>query len=236
MESLVSENVSQIIGICGVITYLIAYALLQAGIIVGSGYLYATMNAAAACMVIVSLIHAYNLASLLIQVSFIVISIGGIIRVTLLKRVARFSEAERLLYENHFSDLEVHLAHKLFNAGHWVDIKPGTVIAQEGEALDTVTYLSSGMVKITVRGKLVGYRGANTFIGELSFMDNSPATATVEVEEPVHGFVISDQVLRMLLERHTEIRLAATSGLSANTRDTLLRRTEEIVEQGHMAQ
>ena len=229
MADLISESTSQIVGICGVVSYLLAYALLQSGVIGGNGYIYALMNAAAACMVMVSLIHAFNLSALLIQVSFVLLSIGGMIRVALLTRWARFTEDERRFYDDQFPDLEPHFARKLLNAGTWTFIKEGTVIACEGEYLDTLTYISNGKVRIQVQGNEIGYRGAQTFIGELSFLDAAPATATVSVTDPVYAFVISNSVLRQLITRYPEIQLAMTCSFSANTRDTLRKRTEEFI-------
>ncbi len=230
MQHLISEQASHIIGLCGVVTYLLAYALLQAGVIGGNGYLYAGLNALAACMVMISLIHAFNIASLLIQISFVVISIVGMTRIALLTRWARFTAYERQIYSTQFPDLEAHLARKLLNAGTWVDIEEGTILAREGETLDRMTYLASGQTKIYVEGQFVGHRSANTFIGEVSFMDGSPASATVEVSAPVHAFVISTQALSQLQQRHPEIRLALTASFSANTRATLRVRTSEIVD------
>ncbi len=68
------------IGLAGFLAYLISYTLLQTGAIDGNGAVYAMSNLAAASLVFVSLLDAFNLASALIQVSWILVSLFGIWR------------------------------------------------------------------------------------------------------------------------------------------------------------
>ncbi|MEM7258468.1 MAG: hypothetical protein AAF404_13905 [Pseudomonadota bacterium] len=70
----------EFIGVAGFIFYMLAYALLQMGKLSGHGYAYTLLNMIAAILVLISLIHQFNLASLLIQVSWVAISIYGLIR------------------------------------------------------------------------------------------------------------------------------------------------------------
>ena len=65
----------EMIGIAGFLAYMASFALLQAGMIDGNGRAYCLLNIAAAAMVLVSLSEAFNLASALIQISWI--AIGG---------------------------------------------------------------------------------------------------------------------------------------------------------------
>ena len=67
------------IGIAGFLTYLAAFGALQMRLIDGNGMLYAIMNILAASFVLVSMIEAFNLASALISVSWIIIGLIGLI-------------------------------------------------------------------------------------------------------------------------------------------------------------
>ena len=73
----------QAIGVIGFLLYMLAYFLLQIGKVEGSGIIYTLMNLSAAILVLISLIHEFNLASVLIQVAWILISIIGLIRFNL---------------------------------------------------------------------------------------------------------------------------------------------------------
>ena len=83
-----------VIGVSGAILYVISYALLQFDHIENDNT-YSVLNLAAATMVLVSLLHAFNLASALIQVIWIVISISG-----LLLRYRERKEPIRLILKN----------------------------------------------------------------------------------------------------------------------------------------
>lgn len=69
-------------GVIGFVFYMLAYGLLQMGRISGQGYCYTLMNMLAASLVLISLTHQFNLASVLIQLSWIVISIVGLCRLS----------------------------------------------------------------------------------------------------------------------------------------------------------
>jgi len=76
-----SEQILECIGVAGFIFYMLSYALLQLGKISGQCYTYTLLNMLAASLVLISLTHQFNLASALIQISWIVISVVGIFRI-----------------------------------------------------------------------------------------------------------------------------------------------------------
>ena len=71
-------NVLDTIGVVGFVTYIVGFKLVQMGHLCGNGIGFAAINVIAACLVLVSLIGAFNLASFLIQVSYIAIGLYGI--------------------------------------------------------------------------------------------------------------------------------------------------------------
>ena len=73
-------NVSEIIGVIGFIGYIVSYAMLQAGVVAGNDLDYIILNLISAVFVLISLKVTFNLASALIQCSWIVISFWGIFR------------------------------------------------------------------------------------------------------------------------------------------------------------
>lgn len=70
----------ELAGLAGFALYMGSYLLLNAGLLDGRSYGYATMNLAAAACVLFSLTEAFNLASALIQASWIAISLFGLMR------------------------------------------------------------------------------------------------------------------------------------------------------------
>ena len=78
-----------VIGVIGTLAYLVSYFLLQMGTIRAESYTYCLVNMAAASLVMISLMRDFNLASSLIQISWIVISVLGIFRLAKLSRQRR---------------------------------------------------------------------------------------------------------------------------------------------------
>jgi len=67
-------------GLVGFAAYLGGFSALQFGVLDGNGKPYAWINVLAASFVLISLYDAFNLASVLIQVSWIIIGYIGIVR------------------------------------------------------------------------------------------------------------------------------------------------------------
>lgn len=89
------DEVLKYIGLLGAFLYLASYFLLQAGYIGGNSKAYTYLNLSAASLVLVSLTTAFNAASVVIQVSWILISIFGMSRMYLLYRRIRFDPFSR---------------------------------------------------------------------------------------------------------------------------------------------
>lgn len=71
-------NLLQMIGVVGFLTYVIGFGLVQNEKVCGNGVVYPASKVFAAICVLISLVGAFNLASCLIQLSYIVIGLYGI--------------------------------------------------------------------------------------------------------------------------------------------------------------
>lgn len=69
-----------IVGILGTLVVLLAFYLLQAQKLHGNGLPYQLMNAVGSAAIIVSLIYAFNLASMLLEIAWLIISVYGMVR------------------------------------------------------------------------------------------------------------------------------------------------------------
>ena len=72
--------VLQLAGIFGFMSYMGGFAALQLGKLDGNGPVYALTNVTGAILVLISLASAFNFASMLIQISWIIIGCFGLIR------------------------------------------------------------------------------------------------------------------------------------------------------------
>jgi hypothetical protein len=71
---------TQVAGIFGFLCYIMGFAGGHMGYINGNGNVYTLTSLAGASLVLLSLIGAFNLASMLIQISWIVICITALLR------------------------------------------------------------------------------------------------------------------------------------------------------------
>ena len=73
-------DVYRIVGVAGFLMYIASYGLLQLNRLDGNSSTYAALNLGASSMVALSLLSEFNLASLLIQTAWIIISLFGLSR------------------------------------------------------------------------------------------------------------------------------------------------------------
>jgi paired small multidrug resistance pump len=66
-----------IVGLAGTLLVLVAFFLLQARKLHGNGLTYQLLNAIGAAAIIVSLFYAFNLASMLLEIAWLAISVYG---------------------------------------------------------------------------------------------------------------------------------------------------------------
>lgn len=83
----------QMIGVMGFLTYLLAFGAVQCGRMDGNGLVYTICNMLAAALVGVSLFAEFNLSSALIQTSFFITGLIGVLRWGLKKLAAKRSAA-----------------------------------------------------------------------------------------------------------------------------------------------
>ena len=212
-------EITQYIGIAGAVTYLLSYFLLQLGKIDGNGNFYAFMNMLAAIFVMVSLTTHFNIGSMIIQISFISLSLYAIFRSFWMRRDIKLAPMEQQLAEVLFPNLPPRQALPIIRKGSWCN-EARVMLARQGEPLEAVSVLMTGEACVTKSGKCVARLGAGQIVGEVSWRDNSPATADVAVKKQAHYFSISSRQLRKFLSKNTE----AASAFEAGLRNPLVRK------------
>lgn len=78
-----------VVGVIGTLLVLLAFFLLQTDKLRGNGPVYQLMNAIGAAAIIVSLFYEFNLASMLLEVAWLAISLYGLARGLRAPRVPR---------------------------------------------------------------------------------------------------------------------------------------------------
>lgn len=217
-----------IAGLAGVIFYVSAYALLQAGWIRGSSVTYTWMNLVASSLVLVSLVNDFNLYSAIIQVTWITISLGGLLRNVYLKRATRFSTEEQSFADIVFPHLSKQSIRAFFDNGAWINFDSNAELALEGKSPGGLTYLASGEAKVELSKQPIAVLGAGAFVGELTCFTGASATATVVTTTSGRLFRISTDNLLQVTQKHPELRAALEDGIRQDITSKLTNLNEQL--------
>lgn len=211
------------LGMVGVAAYIGSYFALQAGFIRGQGYVYASLNAFAAICVLLSLVSAFNLSSAVIQVTYICISIFGMIRFYLLSHRIRFTEEEKMFLAVAAPALPEVQARKLLNQGIWSSMVSGTILTEHGEVPENLHFILEGHATVTVNGKSVASIEDHSLVGEMSCLTGMPASATVILDQQSRVLSIRIDALNAFLERNPDARLELQGRFAAQVSAKLVK-------------
>lgn len=209
-------------GLLGVAFYIGAYAALQSGLLRGNGYPYAVANLTGAALVLLSLISEFNLSSVITQVTWIIISVFGLVRMFVLEGRARLNEEEQAFMADKFPTMSRSMGRHFLNAGDWYEAEPGTPLVSEGERLGALIYLANGQAEVTLRGRPIARCLSGSFIGEMTCFDGSPANATVTFEQPSRYFLIRTEALKRLCAHDLDMRRTLENAVGADTQRKLI--------------
>jgi CRP-like cAMP-binding protein len=125
---------------------------------------------------------------------------------------------------------------RLLKAADWKDAAPGEMLTKQDAAVDALYFLCSGRASVEVNGSFVTYLEKGSFIGEVAYLTNDLATATVVVDEPSRILAFSKKRMAKVTAADNQIsgiiyqllgRDLAIKMRRSNTRRTLS--TEESV-------
>lgn len=216
------------LGLLGVILYIAAYAALQLGLIRGRTYLYAGTNLAAAACVLFSLTENYNQSSALIQIMWIVISVVGMVRLWFIEKTLQFTETEQRLLDALAPGLPKDQARRLLDLGKWRAMRAGEAVIEEGESASFLGYLDRGAFVVSKSGVPILSLGPGAVVGEMTYLDGSPATARVDVLDDATIFCVDAEGLRRLIARNDSIANALERSVARTLRSKLQTTSEEL--------
>ena len=121
-------------------------------------------------------------------------------------RAFEMSDDEMHLFRN-LPSLSPGQFRKLLKIGTWHKDDAETVLTQEGEALKKLYYVLQGPLQLTKAGRQAAIE-PRLFIGELAFLRQRPATASVSAGEGAHYISWDHDDLKKLLEKDSDLNNA----------------------------
>lgn len=139
------------------------------------------------------------------DVVFIAINLHQLYRLMRDRLSLRLPEKDRELLRKALTGLDDAKIARLLGAGALCDLPSGTTLAEENQALDKLYFLCAGRVAVTIAGRAVSQLEEGNFVGEVAFLTERPATATVVAETPVRALAFDRDTLKRFFKNETEV-------------------------------
>jgi len=117
----------------------------------------------------------------------------------------RLPEADRELLRRVLTGLDDAQIARLLLAGEFCEIADGTTLAKEGEPLERLYFLCAGRVDVTIGGRAVSNLERGNFVGEVAFLTEKPATATVIADGAVRALVFDKDRLTRFFRNESDV-------------------------------
>ena len=146
------------------------------------------------------------------------INIFRIITILKEKRGVKLDDVSAELRDVSFPEFTPVEFAKLIRAGEWRTASPGEVLTREGERVDDLMVIQNGNLSVRIGDREVARLKDGAIVGEMSFISEGPASATVTATELTRYIAWPQAALRALLMRNpsmlSAIRLAFSAELS----------------------
>jgi hypothetical protein len=130
---------------------------------------------------------------------FIAINLFHLARLTHQRLKLRAVAGDRDLLRVMFEGLDDAQIGMLLNSSSWQRFAVGEHLTIQGEAVPALLLIAAGQASIVVNNHLIAHVGPGTFVGEMAFLTNAPASATVTATHAIRVLRIEFQRLRTLL-------------------------------------
>jgi Popeye-like protein len=163
---------------------------------------------------------------------FMVINVVQILIIMKERSGVRFTDEEKELYETLFKNFAPFEFMKLLRLGKWLEAKKGQFLAIEQKPLDSVMLIYNGLVSVESKGRQIAQMKDGSLIGEISFITEGTATATVRALEQTRYLSWSKEDMHDLLNRNPNMRFAMEKVFSTELSKKLTRSGLSIRQTG----
>lgn len=87
----------------------------------------------------------------------------------------------------------------LLKCARWRELAPGERLTIEGEPVEAVTMITEGQAGVTIAGRMIAQISRGAFVGEMAFLTEAPASATVAALEQCRVLSLDREKLKALL-------------------------------------
>ena len=136
---------------------------------------------------------------------FICINLYQIYRLVNDRLSLRLPEPDRELLRSVLTGLDDAQIARLLIASELCEIAQGTTLTKENQPLGKLFFICAGRVRVTIAGREVSHLEKGNFVGEVAFLTEKPATATVIAEGTVRALVFETGKLNQVFRNEAEV-------------------------------
>ena len=136
---------------------------------------------------------------------FILINLYQLYRLAQERLSLRLPEKDRELLRRVLTGLDDVQIARLLGAGALCELEAGTTLAEENQPLERLYFLCAGRVGVSIGGRAISHLEEGNFVGEVAFLTERPASATVIAETPVRVLAFDRAKLKQFFKNETEV-------------------------------
>src|SRR5690349_18354726 len=114
-------------------------------------------------------------------------------------------EADRELLHSVLAGLNDVQVARLLLAGEFSEIPQGTTLTRENEILQRLFFICAGQVTVMISGRVIPQLEKGNFVGEIAFITDKPATATVIAESTLRALIFDREKLSQFFRNEAEV-------------------------------
>lgn len=156
---------------------------------------------------------------------FIALNFYHVTKIIYGNRKIHLSNKEEELYKMSFSQLNRIEFSKLIRMGEWKKVDAGAVLIKEDQPVSELLMIYNGNVEILVKDhdslKKVNELKDGQFVGEMSFLSSSMATATVKTIHPTEFVSWNQKNLKELMTRNPSLLFSLQAAMGTQITEAL---------------
>ena len=137
---------------------------------------------------------------------FITINLGHSLWLLYERHFMRFTEEERRLCDTAFKALDHVLVRRMLRRSAWKSVPEGQPLMRHGERPTEILLIASGEAAVQLGDRTISHLKAGAFVGEMSFLKDEVASATVVATKALRCAAWRQGELAALFKRRPELR------------------------------
>ncbi len=158
---------------------------------------------------------------------FISLNIYHISRLILENRGIEFNDKEQELYQTVFASLSPLEFKKLNDIAEWKQVPEGSTLVEQGQKMTDLFLIYNGTTDVLVDGKQVAQLRDGQYIGEMSFLTEGNATASVVAHYPTEYLQWDQEGLKALMSRNPSLLFSLQSTMGKQLSNAVAQKNTE---------